>query len=213
MCSHRARLTAGQTKVAEQAEQSTPDPAHLVLATSHLGFGDHSQSRRNRKCRNYDWQEEDDQRELERVPAGEKGVAEPGGGFHLEQKKVKKHKEDKWQQHIVGVLRCNAYQRVAHFCEALHTGRAEYWKTRRGDQMIAATRVNKFRGVLRRVRNLLWALSQHVPRLKQTRGRPDLPLVKSIRGRMTGAGEEREEKEGIAGATVPLAMLNTQKMP
>lgn len=43
MCSLGARLTAGETKVAEQPDQSTPAPAHLVLATSHLGPRHHSQ--------------------------------------------------------------------------------------------------------------------------------------------------------------------------
>lgn len=90
MCLRCARLTAGETKVAEQADKSTPAPAHLVLATSHLSSRHHSQSRRSRKCRSYDWQEEDyDQKELERLHAGKVG------GFDRSERKkgIKKEKQ------------------------------------------------------------------------------------------------------------------------
>lgn len=106
MCFHRARLTAGETKVAEQPDQSTPAPAHLVLTTSHLSCRHHSQSQRNRKCRNYDWQE-DNQRELRGPTAEKEGAARRR--FHLEQRRARSMKKK------------NSKNDVNHICTHTYT--------------------------------------------------------------------------------------------
>lgn len=176
MCSHRARLTAGETKVAEQPDQSTPAPAHLVLATSHLSSRHQSQSQRNRKCRNYDWQEEDDEWELERLHAGKRGAAEQGVSSEAKKKQKKKTRSIKKKNstndvnHIRThcIFLCSVCQSVAYFWKPSHTGRGDVSENKLWWANECSNMCKQISMHLRCVRNPHWALSQHVPWLKQT---------------------------------------------
>lgn len=228
MCSRRARLTAGETKVAEQPDQSTPAPAHLVLATSHLGSRHHSQSQRSRKCRNYDWQEEHDQRERQRPTAEKEGAAELG--FHLEQtraRSIKRKNSAKDVNHIRThthcIILCNVCQSVPCFWKPSHTERGDVSENKRRWANECSNTCKQISMHLRLVRNPPWALSQHVPGLKQTCNShtnthtQTAALIYHWLGQYRDGWQElvRREKNGriTGGGTVPLATFNTQKMP
>lgn len=153
MCLHRARLTAGETKVTEQADWSTPAPAHLVPATSHLSSRHHSQSWGNRKCRSYDWQEEeDDQKELKWLHAGKVGVS-----LEREKKAYRRKMVCKLHPHAHSVF-CSVM-----FVKFLQTLTGEGW---RGNE--CSNTCKQISAHLRWVRNPPWVLSQRVLQLTQT---------------------------------------------